>query len=113
MATLKCTAQIKYVVRITFSDKKEYYLAPSVYKAKRLEENPFLNYKIKYFPDETFYEWHVYIDYRCRCLLVQQKEEGISKAFYHVYENDIISVTNEKNNRKITICSKNGTIETI
>lgn len=73
----------------------------------------FLNYKIKYFPDETFYGWYVYIDYRCRCLLVQQKEEGISKAFYHVYENDIISVTNEKNNRKITICSKNGTIETI
>lgn len=66
----------------------------------------FLNYKIKYFPDETFCEWYVYADCRCRCLLVEQKEEGISKAFYHVYENDIVSVTNEKNNRRITICSE-------
>ena len=187
MATLKCTAQIKYVVRITFPDKKEYYLAPSVYKAKRLEGNPyrgfqyslpeaqsiceeykekypdciveavkilayqefkkyypeykvrlskvdyeeencwqwdmawdieraannlfdFLNYKIKYFPDETFYEWYVYADCKCRCLLVEQKEEGISKGFYHVYENDVVSVTSEKNNRRIMIYSKNGTI---
>lgn len=70
----------------------------------------FLNYKIKYFPDETFYEWYVYTDCRRCCLLVEQKEEGISKAFYHVYENDIVSVTNEKNNRRITICSENGTI---
>lgn len=69
MATLKCTTQIKYVVRITFPDKKEYYLAPSVYKA-----------------------------------------EGISKGFYHVYENDVVSVTSEKNNRRIMIYSKNGTI---
>lgn len=70
----------------------------------------FLNYKIKYFPDETFYEWYVYIDCKCRCLLVEQKEEGISKGFYHVYENDIVSVTGEKNNRRIMIYSKNGTI---
>lgn len=47
MATLKCTAQIKYVVRITFSDKKEYYLAPSVYKAKAkgFEENPYRGFQ--------------------------------------------------------------------
>ena len=45
MATLKCTAQIKYVVQITFPDKKEYYLAPSVYKAKRLEENPYRGFR--------------------------------------------------------------------
>ena len=45
MATLNCTAQIKYVVRITFPDKKEYYLAPSVYKAKRLEENPYRGFR--------------------------------------------------------------------
>ena len=70
----------------------------------------FLNYKIKYFPDETFYEWYVYIDCKCRCLLVEQKETELSKAFYHVYEDDIVSVTNEKNNRRITICSENGTI---
>lgn len=48
MATLKCTAQIKYVVRITFSDKKEYYLAPSVYKAKRLEENPYRGFQYSF-----------------------------------------------------------------
>lgn len=65
-------------------------------KQKDLRKILFLNYKIKYFPDETFYGWYVYIDYRCRCLLVQQKEEGISKAFYHVYENDVVSVTGEK-----------------
>ena len=70
----------------------------------------FLNYKIKYFPDETFYEWYVYTDCRCRCLLVEQKTEGISKGFYHVYENDVVSVTDEKNNRRIMIYSKNGTI---
>lgn len=70
----------------------------------------FLNYKIKYFPDETFYEWYVYADCRCRCLLVEQKAEGISKGFYHVYENDVVSVTGEKNNRRIMIYSKNGTI---
>ena len=70
----------------------------------------FLNYKIKYFPDETFYEWYVYTDCRCRCLLVEQKAEGISKGFYHVYENDTVSVTGEKNNRRIMIYSKNGTI---
>ena len=70
----------------------------------------FLNYKIKYFPDETFYEWYVYTDCRCRCLLVEQKAEGISKGFYHVYENDVVSVTGEKNNRSIMIYSKNGTI---
>lgn len=70
----------------------------------------FLNYKIKYFPDETFYEWYVYTDCRCRCLLVEQKAEGISKGFYHVYENDVVSVTGEKNNRRIMIYSKNGTI---
>lgn len=70
----------------------------------------FLNYKIKYFPDETFYEWYVYIDCRCRCLLVEQKAEEISKGFYHVYENDVVSVTSEKNNRRIMIYSKNGTI---
>lgn len=50
----------------------------------------FLNYKIKYFSDETFYEWCVYTDCRCRCLLVEQKVEGISKGFYHVYENDVV-----------------------
>lgn len=60
--------------------------------------------------DETFYEWYVYTDCRCRCLLVEQKVEGISKGFYHVYENDIVSVTGEKNNRRIMIYSKNGTI---
>jgi hypothetical protein len=48
LATLKCTAQIKYVVRITFSDKKEYYLAPSVYKAKRLEENPYRGFQYSF-----------------------------------------------------------------
>ena len=73
----------------------------------------FLNYKIEYFPDETFYRWYVYIDCKCRCLLVEQKEEEISKAFYHVYENDIVSVTKEKNYRKITIYSKDETIETV
>lgn len=73
----------------------------------------FLNYKIKYFPDETFYEWYVYADCKCRCLLVEQKEEGISKGFYHIYENDIVSVTNEKNNRRIMIYSKNKTILTV
>lgn len=73
----------------------------------------FLNYKIKYFPDETFYEWYVYIDCKCRCLLVEQKEEGISKGFYHVYENDTVSMMNEKNNRRIMIYSKNGTILTM
>lgn len=73
----------------------------------------FLNYKIKYFPDEIFYEWYVYTDCKCRCLLVEQKEEGSSKAFYHVYENDIVSVTKEKNYRKITIYSKDETIETM
>ena len=46
----------------------------------------FLNYKIKYFPDETFCEWYVYTDCRCCCLLVEQKAEGISKSFYHVYK---------------------------
>lgn len=56
----------------------------------------FLNYKIKYFPDETFYAWYVYVDYRRRCLLVEQKVEEISKGFYHVYENDVVSVTGEK-----------------
>lgn len=45
MATLKCTVQIKYVVRITFPDKREYYLAPSVYKAKRLEKNPYRGFQ--------------------------------------------------------------------
>lgn len=45
MATLKCTAQMKYVVRIVFPDKSEYYLAPSVYKAKRLEENPYRGFR--------------------------------------------------------------------
>lgn len=70
----------------------------------------FLNYKIKYFPDETFYEWCVYVDCKCRCLLVEQKAEGISKGFYHVYENDVVSVTGEKNNRRIMIYFKNGTI---
>ena len=70
----------------------------------------FLNHKIKYFLDETFYEWYVYTDCRCRCLLVEQKAEGISKGFYHVYENDVVSVTGEKNNRRIMIYSKNGTI---
>lgn len=45
MATLKCTTQIKYVVRITFPDKKEYYLAPSAYKARRLEENPYRGFR--------------------------------------------------------------------
>lgn len=45
MATLKCTVQIKYVVRITFPDKKEYYLSPGVYKAKRLEENPYRGFR--------------------------------------------------------------------
>ena len=73
----------------------------------------FLNYKIKYFPDEIFYRWYVYADCRLCRLLVEQEAEGISKAFYHVYENDIVSVTNEKNNRRITICSENGTIETM
>ena len=48
MATLKCTAQIKYVVRITFPDKKEYYLAPSVYKAKRLEENSYRGFQYSF-----------------------------------------------------------------
>lgn len=52
----------------------------------------FLNYKIKYFPNETFYEWYVYIDCKCRCLLIEQVVEGISKNFYHVYENDVVSV---------------------
>ena len=56
----------------------------------------FLNYKIKYFLDETFCEWYVYTDCRCRCLLVEQKAEGISKGFYHVYKNDVVSVTGEK-----------------
>lgn len=45
MATLKCTVQMKYVVRIVFPDKSEYYLAPSVYKARRLEENPYRGFR--------------------------------------------------------------------
>ena len=45
MATLKCTVQMKYVVRIVFPDKSEYYLAPSIYKAKRLEENPYRGFR--------------------------------------------------------------------
>lgn len=47
MATLKCTVQIKYVVRIIFPDKSEYYLAPSVYKAKakEFEENPYRGFQ--------------------------------------------------------------------
>ena len=47
MATLKSTVQIKYVVRITFPDKSEYYLAPSVYraKAKGFEENPYRGFR--------------------------------------------------------------------
>ena len=73
----------------------------------------FLNYKIKYFPDETFYEWYVYADCKCCCLLVEQKEEGISKAFYHVYENDTVSMMNEKNNRRIMIYAKTRTILTV
>lgn len=73
----------------------------------------FLNYKIKYFPDETFYEWYVYVDCKYRCLLVEQKEEGISKAFYHVYENNIVVVAKEKDYRKITIYSKDKTVETM
>ncbi len=36
---------MKYVVRIVFLDKSEYYLAPSVYKAKRLEENPYRGFR--------------------------------------------------------------------
>lgn len=36
---------MKYVVRIVFPDKSEYYLAPSVYKAKRLEENPYRGFR--------------------------------------------------------------------
>lgn len=72
----------------------------------------FLNYKIKYFPDETFYERYVYVDCKYRCLLVEQKEERISKAFYHVYENNIVVVAKEKDYRKITIYSKDKTVET-
>lgn len=36
---------MKYVVRIVFPDKSEYYLAPSVHKAKRLEENPYRGFR--------------------------------------------------------------------
>lgn len=36
---------MKYVVRIVFPDKKEYYLAPSVYKAKGFEENPYRGFQ--------------------------------------------------------------------
>lgn len=36
--------------------------------------------------------------------------DDIKKGFYHVYENDVVNVTGEKNNRRIMIYSKNGTI---
>ena len=104
----------EYEVRLSKVDyeKEGFWHWDTAWDIERAADNlfNFLNYKIKYFPDEAFYEWYVYADCKCRCLLVEQKEEGISKAFYHVYENDIASVTSEKNNRRIMIYSKNGTI---
>ena len=107
----------EYKVQLNKVDYEEenYWQWDMAWDMERAANNlfDFLNYKIKYFPDETFYEWYVYVDCKCRCLLVEQKEEGISKGFYHIYENDIISVTNEKNNRRIMIYSKNKTILTV
>lgn len=107
----------EYEVRLSKVDyeKEGFWHWDMAWDIERAANNlfDFLNYKIKYFPDETFYEWYVYTDCRCRCLLVEQKAEGISKGFYHVYENDVVSVTSEKNNRRIMIYFKNGTILTV
>lgn len=107
----------EYKVQLSKIDYEEenYWQWDMAWDMERAANNlfDFLNYKIKYFPDETFYEWYVYTDCKCRCLLVEQKAEGISKGFYHVYENDIVSVTKEKDNRKITIYSKDKTVETM
>ena len=108
----------EYKVRLSKVDYEENYWQwqwDKTWDMERAANNlfDFLNYKIKYFPDETFYDWFVYVDCKLRCLLVEQREEGFSRAFYHVYENDIVVMTNEKDNRKITIYSKDETIETV
>lgn len=90
----------EYEVRLSKVDyeKEEFQHWDTIWDMERAANDlfNFLNYKIKYFPDETFYTWYVYTDCRCRCLLVEQKVEGISKGFYHVYENDVVSVTSKK-----------------
>ena len=111
----------RYLIETTLFDGNEYYICkgfPTKGNAVSQEFKKYYpEYKVQlskvdyeeencYFPNETFYEWYVYIDCRCRCLLVEQKVEGISKGFYHVYENDVVSVTSEKNNRRIMICSE-------
>ena len=107
----------EYEVRLSKVDyeKEGFWHWDTAWDIERAANNlfNFLNYKIKYFPDETFYEWYVYTDCRCRCLLVEKKAEGISKGFYHVYENNVVSVTSEKNNRRIMIYAKTRTILTV